>query len=516
MRVLCYNWVESSDPKRRGGGVRIYQRNLVAALRQVPGIEVHELSSGLSYDLFAPRKPRWRKVTRGQTHPRYEIINSGVLAPAHGAFGSQNQSDHIATQDCFRDFLRREGPFDVVHFNNLEGLPASVLSLKRDWPQTKVILSLHNYYLFCPQVNFWHQEARTCRDFENGHRCQTCLPSIPEPSALRLGYALWPVVKWISPKHQEQLLHSFGQVLGRLKPVRTARPAVTAAAAFARRRKYMVELINTHCDSVLCVSDAVRKLAIKHGIKPALAKTSYIGTPDAEKFAITKPQRSWVGDDGILTMAYLGYMRRDKGFYFLLQALAAMPVSVARRIHLVVAAPTGADDAMCDLAALKPHLAKITHINGYMRSELDDVLKGVNIGVIPVLWHDNLPQVALEMHARHIPLLTSDLGGAKELSGCEDMIFRAGDIAHFTEKVTGIVAGNYSADAYWANAKTPTTMDDHVKDLMQFYAPDRQAMGQAAPLQKHSSAKARKDQDDKTGLRLSRPGTNRPGILRPG
>ena len=46
-------------------------------------------------------------------------------------------------------------------------------------------------------------------------------------------------------------------------------------------------------------------------------------------------------------------------------------------------------------------------------------------GVVPVLWHDNLPQVAIEMHARHIPLLTSDMGGAQELGNCPEMVFAA-------------------------------------------------------------------------------------------
>ena len=40
--------------------------------------------------------------------------------------------------------------------------------------------------------------------------------------------------------------------------------------------------------------------------------------------------------------------------------------------------------------------AKILADPGY-RKELDDLLRDVDVGLIPVLWEDNLPQVAIEM-----------------------------------------------------------------------------------------------------------------------
>lgn len=155
MRILYYNWVDYLDEEKRGGGVTIYQRNLLQHLDAEGDVEELFLSAGLSYDL-PPKAPRWGQVAHGPQEDRarrYEIINSGTLSPAHHSFGHPQQLRHDATKAAFFDFIDAKGPFDVVHFNNLEGLPAEVLELKSRWPETKVVLSLHNYYPVCPQVN---------------------------------------------------------------------------------------------------------------------------------------------------------------------------------------------------------------------------------------------------------------------------------------------------------------------------------------------------------------------------
>ena len=90
----------------------------------------------------------------------------------------------------FFDFVARTGPYDVIHFNNLEGVPADVLDIKQQYPQTRVIVSLHNYYPVCSQVNLWVQERETCEDFQGGARCVTCLPHQNDARMLRVANGL--------------------------------------------------------------------------------------------------------------------------------------------------------------------------------------------------------------------------------------------------------------------------------------------------------------------------------------
>jgi glycosyltransferase involved in cell wall biosynthesis len=487
MRILYYNWVDYLDGESRGGGVTVYQRNLMAEMAKNPNIETVFLSSGLSHDLRGGA-PRWEAMRHGprQDHERrYEIINSAVLAPAHHAFGDAAQFGDVATEAAFLDFIDQTGPYDVVHFNNLEGVPARVLALKKYFKQTRVILSLHNYYPFCPQVNLWRDEEVTCTDNDAGQACATCLPHNHNPRLLRLGDALSYrlrvaglepgqagydlAYRWLW-RIGGRVARALGWVRKRLKRG-TSKYAFKAPdyTGFAIRRQQMVGLINTHCDVVLCVSDAVQKLAIAHGIEAKKAQTSYIGTREAQEFKRTK-SRDFPQEKGPLTLAYLGYMRRDKGFFFLLDALEGLPDDTLSRLSLVLASRRGDVATMARVTALKARLAVLEYHDGYSHDDLDLLLKGVDLGLIPVLWHDNLPQVAIEMHARHIPLLCADMGGAQELGNCPDLVFSAGNKAAFQARLETLLRQGLDVDAYWKGAMAPVSMTQHVEELMAFYA----------------------------------------------
>ncbi|MBY6006628.1 glycosyltransferase [Salipiger bermudensis] len=500
MRVLYYNWVDYLDDEKRGGGVTVYQRNLIAEADRRGDVETVFLSSGISYDLRggAPRWERMRHGTDQDRARRYEIVNSGTLSPSHHSYGDPAQVAHAATEAVFHEFLEATGPYDVVHFNNLEGLPASVLGLKARWPDTRVVLSLHNYYPFCPQVNFWHQERETCGDYDEGRKCVHCLTHRRDTRLVRLANGLSYRLKRLGVRPGSRafdVLFSGAlrigvraargvagvKALGRRSRTRRAAPgqltriSAPDGAPFAARRAEMVSLINRNCDAVLCVSDAVRKLAVAHGVTPEIARTSYIGSREAGAFARTEPRPFPRRDDGTLRLAYLGYMRRDKGFYFLLKALEEMPAEMAGRLRLEVAARRGDRETMDRLSDLAPHLAELTYADGYSHDDLDRLLAEVDVGLIPVLWHDNLPQVAIEMHARHIPLLCADMGGAQELGNCPEMVFKAGDVAAFHDRIAALLDGRVDMQAYWQGAMQPVDMSTHFEALLGCYDADAEA-----------------------------------------
>lgn len=478
MRILHFYWVDPEDRAARGGGVRGYAQSLMAEQRATTGHHCTALSAGLAHDISPTAPPKWRAVGPD----RYEFVNTRPIAPSHADFASPAQLSDPATEALFRAFLHRTGPYDVIHFHGLEGLPARVLEMRRELPETRFVLSLHNYYPFCPQVNLWWQERAHCADFEQGRRCATCLPLEPNPMAIRRAYAVEgafaklgaPPGSWGYDRLLRPALVGGWRMLkalrGRNAPAPTTPTADsdTHAAAgrhFAQRRAEMVRLINTHCDTVLAVSDRVRDIAKGFGI--GKAQTCYIGTRHASEWARTKPRD--VRQDP-LRLVYLGYMRADKGFGFLLDALHDMPADVLARLHLTVAARKGPQQMMTRLQALTPRLAGLQRHDGYTAAEMDGILAQADIGIVPPLWEDNLPQVALEMHARHIPLITSDRGGAQELPGTRQLVFRAGDAADFARVLDLVLSGRVDWTAYWSGARAPTDLSAHAEHLDSFYA----------------------------------------------
>jgi hypothetical protein len=247
-------------------------------------------------------------------------VNSPILSPGHAAFGTDVISSP-AIECLFVEFLKRNGPFDVVHFNNLEGIPVSFLRLAREHaPRVRVIYSMHNYYAICPQVNLWFQEKSTCKDFRAGRKCVNCLVVKPQTVALKWRYRIEHVLGRLgmSPRSgigqklrdiwfetMRLLYRSLKMVLPTLsvnKAPGTVQSSqvvpgqrldlldASTADRFQARRRDFVAAVNSNVDHVLAVSNRVAELAIQYGIDTAKVRTIYIGTKFANQ-APVNPQR---------------------------------------------------------------------------------------------------------------------------------------------------------------------------------------------------------------------------------
>lgn len=484
MKILFYNWVPFDDPEKRGGGVAIYQKHHIARMSENKDNDIFFLSSGIAYNAF--RRKVYHRATRntyGQKCKSFEIVNSGVTSPGHFCFDADSVLSDSETTRVFLDFVKRHGPFDVIHLDNLEGIPAEIFKLKEIHPNTNLILMLHNYYPFCPQVNLWKREKENCSDYNEGRDCMRCLPHRVDPqvviNAHRLAFHLKAFGvhpdSWLfrSLFRNARLLRTPYRYLSRLLGHRAEDPRhikntsplkelTSRVDFFVRRRRTFVSLINNHVDKVLVVSKRVAELAEHYGINKDKIEVAYIGTVHAENQTRYSLRQDY---QDILTICYLGYMRRDKGFYFLLRALENMPTQMARRINVLFAAGNNDHHAYERIDLLGRKFNKVFYANGYTHEQLDEILCDVDLGIIPVLWEDNLPQVAIETVSRGIPILTSDLGGACELGNNSKFIFRNGDTKDFIGKLEQVLDRETLLSEFWEHSMPLVTFNDHVKQL---------------------------------------------------
>ncbi len=102
------------------------------------------------------------------------------MSPGHSAFGQNARLfEKGPAFEAFTAFLDENGPYDIIHFNNIEGIPFSFLDLKETHPDTLLVLSHHNYFAVCPQVNLWTARPEACTDFDRGRKCADCLVQRP-------------------------------------------------------------------------------------------------------------------------------------------------------------------------------------------------------------------------------------------------------------------------------------------------------------------------------------------------
>ncbi len=453
MKILYYNWDPVGGPA--GGGVTGYLVELLTYLREKrPDWEIWFLNSGRKYDGSDEIYVTKRENSFGSYVQSYEIVNSPILAPGRQSVTNfKLYMEDEKLEKVVGDFIAQNGPFDVIHLHNIEGISSECLRLKRRTPDTKWILSLHNYFPFCPQVNLWKAGGINC-DPKEEKDCTACFASENyELARFRFIHLDIKGLKGIFAEYSAE------------NPERIPDGNVI----YDRFRKSNIESINEYFDKVLCVSEQTLKLAERAGIKKDILQLSYAGSKVAEE-----QKNGFSGARGnVLRIIYLGYAGKEKGFYFFADALLKMPDELKRKLDVTIVARAD-DKAMEQIEKVKAQsvgFAGFRFFNGYTdKNELDELLKDKDLGIVPVLWEDNLPRVAMEMYAAGIPLLTSNLGGAKGNGGNNgDNVIRAGDRDDFIRKLNGIISDKGLLEQYFENSMQLMTMEKHVNELSEIY-----------------------------------------------
>ena len=460
-KILIYNWVPFDNPNRAGGGVTIYCRNLIEAfLRYRPDVQIYFLSSGWAYDVTAT-KCYYRGLPNifGERVRSFEIVNSPTPAPQDMLLVNPSFAfESSELKRVFADFVEKNGPFNTIHFNNIEGLSLDVFDLKADYPDTKFIYSMHNYVPLCT-TGFYYQRSKhaNCSPDHTPKDCENCFDRDAKinirtemVSRGRVNIAQserYMFDRWALKFGWEKLdVEKDGEVLYEY----------TARAKAA---------LNKNMDLILAVSERVHELAVQNGINPELVKTSYIGT----KVAAYQVGRSAAKKGQYFKLAYLGAILdyEEKGYPFLLDALSKLDKLTASKTDLILTTTTRNKDNEIKKQLKHFHSVKIIH--GYTHSQLPDILKEANLGVIPVLWEDNLPQVAIEMVALGVPVLCSSAGGASELCTSERFRFEAGNTEEFLEKLKYFIENPEETDDYWNHHSGLVTMKQHFDEMAGFY-----------------------------------------------
>lgn len=471
IRLLIYNWIPFDENELKGGGVTVYTKNLINCLCKNPDYEIFFLSSGRAYN--RKRADVYIEETDNIYSPNcksYQVVNSPVLAPAALSFPyTQDYMYDYELKNILRDFIT-QNRFNVIHFQNLEGLSLGVFELKEEFPNIKFIYSIHNYFAICPQVMLWEKDSNNCHHEDCGEHCIYCMNT----DVFKRKVVVNQEINYdndngraidIIQKNEQAYLTDFYKNKNFIQ-IQSKESKRHLIDVFSKYRKINVDYLNRYFDKILAVSNRVAEIIVENGIQKNKLKVSYIGTKIAEKQCMSLKNKY---QGGVFHLCYLGYMRKMKGFYFLLDALETLPNNIATNISVIFATKITDQTTKKRIAKLREKLFSVDIFDGYTHEQLPQILENVNLGVVPPLWEDNLPQVAIEFKASGIPVLCSDLGGAKELAGTNDFVFKAGNIEDFINKLTHLMNNPPLLYDYWKGTSLLMTMKVHINEILEVY-----------------------------------------------
>lgn len=461
MKVLYYNWTPING---QGGGVAIYVRNLleyVGTSKKKLNIEPYFLSSGYYYDNTKKRKLYIKREKDFCGVPVFSMVNSPVVAPAAYAVSSFHEMKVDKTQiKVFREFIASIGGVDVIHFQSFEGLSFNILKIKKYFLDTVIVHTAHDYGTICSKVRLWNYKQENCLKSVEKDKCLYCHKN------KKFGLTEDNVLARISSLYGIDV--PYNDISKNVRVVRIIRRIISGMRFHRiysnnRYRDYNVSKINKYSNLEIAVSKRVAEILVAHGINKDKVRVDYIGTKIADQclYKCKTDSRTEV-----FTILYMGYSGIDKGFFSFLNALETMSGDVCKNVVVKVASKMTLEQQN-RLATLKDRYKNIMVFNGYSCEDFSEIMRNVNLGVVPPLWEDNFPQVAIEMVANGIPVITSMNGGAHELNSNEDFRFENPD--DLSGKIENIFKNRNLLDEYWDTVMQLTTMQMHVDNLMLLY-----------------------------------------------
>lgn len=169
--------------------------------------------------------------------------------------------------------------------------------------------------------------------------------------------------------------------------------------------------LNPRIDTIVCVSEAVRRYLLRMGVPAGRAVTVYKGHDPAWYEGSPPADLSEFGIPGnACVVCCVANMRRDKGVDVLIRSLHHLPRDGS--IHLLLVGSV--QDARVLKAAGDGRIQHLVHFAGY-REDATRLIGASHIFVMPSLRREGLPRAVIEAMCQRVPPIVTRVGGMPEL-----------------------------------------------------------------------------------------------------
>lgn len=324
-----------------------------------------------------------------------------------------NHDSHL--EPLLRESLAFWEP-DIVHVLSMTGLSGAVIGAARNHAR-KVFYTATGYGLFCPLIELRKPNGHLCNGHASFAKCYACC----RPRNFR-SVVLYMLTAWMS---QRLFMMSTPQMERlRNKPI-----AVFEIGRALYQRRYYMSQVMSALDRVIAPSAWVKQALIWNGMPPERVSvvphgvmTDVVG--DGHKTQSEK-----------VRFAYIGRITKIKGVDLLINAFRKLSKDFP--ISLAIYGPSSPDET--DYLHLCQELARgdsrVSLMGSLSREEFPEAFKGIDVLVVPSVWHEVFGIVVQEALANQTPVIGTDIGGIPDLieHGVNGLLFPMGDTKALTE-----------------------------------------------------------------------------------
>ena len=316
---------------------------------------------------------------------------------------------------------------DVVHFHNVVGLSISLPIVAKSHGLCTVF-SLHNYFMACPKDDLFGTNEQPCEGPGDGARCASCIGN---------------------PAHFKE---------------------------FMERNSLSIKVLNDYCDEVLAVSEKVKSLFLNFGVRKEIIRTQHIGSVAAEENWIKLRKGGVVNrvKEGPLHFAFLGTLSARKGVHTIIEAVRLLKAYEGMFVVNIFGAGDDSYRNRLELSINSDEFVQraVSLKGGYLQSSLPDLLRTIDVAIIPPIWEDNGPQTVMETLGAGVPVIGSRIGGIPDFvtDGKNGLLFKPGDARDLALAIEKVINDTTLLPSLGVGIEPPLTMESHVADLRRVYS----------------------------------------------
>lgn len=389
-------------PKYRAGGLISYAYS-VAKTESENGHDVSVLYPG-HYDMLR-KYTRIRKIEQKENLKVYELVNPSFVAVPLGIKSPDLFLQPVGTK-VYSNFLQEINP-DLVHIHTFMGFHKDLFEELKKFP-APVVFTTHDYYPVCPKTSRINEKNEICSK-ENALNCARCNAQVR--NSFLVQYTLQS--KWYPLLKRTNLLTKFKKIR-KDQVIETnndmeASPETEELIDRKKVDKYE-ELIqqfnrNLSCVDLFHCNSSVTKMIYRDMFadkKHFVLNITSEGIKDMRNETRILPYH----DKRIINIGFIGIRDYHKG-YWILRDAGEILYSKGYRFQISFYGDEFNLNTQrypfCKDMGMFPHKA------------LSDVMKTLDVMVIPSFWYETFGFSTLEAVANGVPVMVSNHAGSKDI-----------------------------------------------------------------------------------------------------
>lgn len=399
MRIL---FVANGFPPSAFAGVELHTYQLCQALADRHQVAVFCRTADLRRPEFSLQREEYEGL------PVWRVNNNFLDVVSYaGYYLSPEVEAHFAR-------VLHEWQPQLIHFQHCLGLSARLPEIGHAHG-IPGILTLHDYWYLCPTVQLCTARGALCPGTHHLPNCFECVRFANPALAWLHRTRLYRQARQYLPKAAKQIAAAAVRSLQKpststVNRAATPKPLTSAQAQAIAARVEVMRRALSYPLRITAPSAFVKETYVGFGLAPERIEVIPLGM-DLSLWR-RSPRRKTDGNSG-LRFAYLGGLLPHKGVEVVIRAFRSV-VGEGHELRL-----HGFDSIDADfnrhLDVLIQADRRIRKLGPYAHTEAPNLLRDVDVVLIPSLWHETFSFVAREACLAGVWVLASDVGAIRDV-----------------------------------------------------------------------------------------------------